>query len=138
MGCQSGHSARSVAGIRVRSEPSLVMETRDAMTLAIETGSDRMRRRINKNLKHEQILEASATLAQAGLEGVKFYGMVGLPDETDEDVEQLASLLKEVRKQNPKLKVHLGCSSFVPKAGTPFQWQPNPSAALTISSRAGM
>jgi radical SAM superfamily enzyme YgiQ (UPF0313 family) len=94
------------------------------LTLAIESGSDRMRRRINKNLKHEQILEASAVLAQAGLEGVKFYGMVGLPDETDEDVEQLASLLKEIRKANPKLKIHLGCSSFVPKAGTPFQWQP--------------
>lgn len=94
------------------------------LTLAIETGSDRMRRRINKNLKHDEILEASATLARAGLEGVKFYGMVGLPDEDDSDVEQLVALLKEIRKQNPKLKIHLGCSSFVPKAGTPFQWQP--------------
>lgn len=94
------------------------------LTLAIETGSDRMRRRINKNLKHEQILQSASVMAQAGLEGVKFYGMVGLPDETDADVEQLASLLKEVKQQNPKLKIHLGCSSFVPKAGTPFQWQP--------------
>ncbi len=94
------------------------------LTLAIETGSDRMRRRINKNLKHNQILQAASTMAEAGLEGVKFYGMVGLPDETDADVEQLADLLKEVRKENPKLKIHLGCSSFVPKAGTPFQWQP--------------
>ncbi len=94
------------------------------LTLAIETGSDRLRRRINKNLKHEQILESAGVLAKAGLEGVKFYGMVGLPDETDADVEQLVSLLKEVRKENKKLKIHLGCSSFVPKAGTPFQWQP--------------
>ncbi len=94
------------------------------LTLAIETGSERMRRRVNKNLRHEQILEAAGTLAKAGLEGVKFYGMVGLPDETDNDVELLAELLKEVRKDNPKLKIHLGCSSFVPKAGTPFQWQP--------------
>ncbi len=94
------------------------------LTLAIESGSDRMRRRINKNLKHEQILEAAGRMSAAGLEGVKFYGMVGLPDETDEDVEQLALLLKQVRKENPKLKIHLGCSSFVPKGGTPFQWQP--------------
>jgi radical SAM superfamily enzyme YgiQ (UPF0313 family) len=94
------------------------------LTLAIETGSERMRRRINKNLRHEQILEASSKLAKAGMEGVKFYGMVGLPDETDNDVSLLADLLKEVRKENPKLKIHLGCSSFVPKAGTPFQWQP--------------
>jgi radical SAM superfamily enzyme YgiQ (UPF0313 family) len=94
------------------------------LTLAIETGSERMRRRINKNLKHDQILQSASVLAQAGLEGVKFYGMVSLPDETDADVEQLAELLKEVRAQNPKLQIHLGCSSFVPKAGTPFQWQP--------------
>lgn len=100
------------------------------LTLAIETGSDRMRRRINKNLKHDQILQAAATMSAAGLEGVKFYGMVGLPDEQDHDVEQLASLLKEVRKENPKLKIHLGCSSFVPKAGTPFQWQPKISNKL--------
>lgn len=94
------------------------------LTLAIETGSERMRRRINKNLKHDQILEAAAMMSKAGLEGVKFYGMVGLPDEVDHDVELLGDLLKEVRKENPKLKIHLGCSSFVPKAGTPFQWQP--------------
>lgn len=94
------------------------------LTLAIETGSDRMRRRINKNLKHEQILESSAVMGRAEFEGVKFYGMVGLPDETDADVEQLVDLLKEVKANNPKMKIHLGCSSFVPKAGTPFQWQP--------------
>jgi len=100
------------------------------LTLAIETGSERMRRRINKNLKHPQILEAAAMMSKAGLEGVKFYGMVGLPDEDDHDVELLADLLKEVRKENPKLKIHLGCSSFVPKAGTPFQWQPKISNKL--------
>jgi radical SAM superfamily enzyme YgiQ (UPF0313 family) len=94
------------------------------LTLAIETGSERMRRRINKNLKHDQILQSAEIMAKSGMEGVKFYGMVGLPDEVDHDVELLVDLLKEVRKNNPKLKIHLGCSSFVPKAGTPFQWQP--------------
>jgi radical SAM superfamily enzyme YgiQ (UPF0313 family) len=94
------------------------------LTLAIETGSERMRRRINKNLKHDQILQSAEIMAKSGMEGVKFYGMVGLPDEVDHDVELLADLLKEVRQHNPKLKIHLGCSSFVPKAGTPFQWQP--------------
>lgn len=94
------------------------------LTLAIETGSDRMRRRINKNLKHQQILDAASIIREAGLESVKFYGIVGLPDETDDDVLQLASLLKEVKKENPRLKINLGCSSFVPKGGTPFQWHP--------------
>jgi radical SAM superfamily enzyme YgiQ (UPF0313 family) len=100
------------------------------LTLAIETGSERMRRRINKNLKHDQILKSASIMAEAGLEGVKFYGMVGLPDEEDHDVELLADLLTEVRKENPKLKIHLGCSSFVPKGGTPFQWQPKISNKL--------
>lgn len=103
------------------------------LTLAIETGSERMRRRINKNLKHEQILQSAEIMAKAGMEGLKFYGMVGLPDEVDHDVELLVDLLKEVRKNNPKLKIHLGCSSFVPKAGTPFQWQPKLSNKMVDS-----
>ncbi|MEM0951246.1 MAG: radical SAM protein [Cyanobacteria bacterium P01_H01_bin.74] len=94
------------------------------LTLAIEAGSDRMRRRINKNLNHQQILDAAATMHAAGYDSVKLYGMVGLPDETDEDVLQLAELIKTIKKQNAGMNVVLGCSSFVPKGGTPFQWQP--------------
>lgn len=93
------------------------------LTIAVETGSDRLKRRINKNLTNEEVRHAASCVAQAGLEGLKIYGIVGLPDETEEDVIALADLLKTLRKDNPKLKLHLGCSSFVPKAGTPFQWQ---------------
>jgi radical SAM superfamily enzyme YgiQ (UPF0313 family) len=93
------------------------------LTIAVESGSERLRRRINKNLKHDQILKAAGVVAEAGMKGLKIYGMVGLPDETDADVEQLAVLMRELRSQNPKLELHLGSSSFVPKAGTPFQWQ---------------
>jgi len=93
------------------------------LALAIETGSERMRRRIHKNLKHEQILQAAEMMAKAGMESVKFFGMIGLPDETEHDIELLAELMREIHKNNPKLKIHLGSSSFIPKAGTPFQWQ---------------
>lgn len=94
------------------------------LTIAVETGSDRLKRRINKNLTNEEVVRAASYIAEAGLEGLKIYGIVGLPDETEEDVVALAELLKDIKKANPKLKLHLGCSSFVPKAGTPFQWQP--------------
>ncbi|MBY0403523.1 MAG: radical SAM protein, partial [Cyanobacteria bacterium] len=92
------------------------------LTIAVESGSETLRRRINKNLKHDQILKAAETVSSVGLKGLKIYGMIGLPDETEEDVLALADLIKEIRKLNPKLDLHLGCSSFVPKAGTPFQW----------------
>jgi radical SAM superfamily enzyme YgiQ (UPF0313 family) len=94
------------------------------LTIAVESGSERLRRRINKNLKHDQILQAAAVMSEAGMKGMKVYGMVGLPEEEESDVEELGALMKELRKLNPRLELHLGCSSFVPKAGTPFQWMP--------------
>ncbi len=94
------------------------------VTIAVESGSEKLRRRINKNLKHEAIMRAASVVAESGLEGLKIYGMVGLPDEDESDVAELAQLMKALKKENPRLKLHLGCSSFVPKAGTPFQWQP--------------
>jgi radical SAM superfamily enzyme YgiQ (UPF0313 family) len=94
------------------------------LTLAIETGSEKLRRRINKNLRHEQILQAAAHMEEGGMKGVKIYGIVGLPDENDDDVAQLGELMRELKANHPKLDLVLGCSSFVPKGGTPFQWMP--------------
>ncbi|MGE0200498.1 MAG: radical SAM protein [Candidatus Melainabacteria bacterium] len=93
------------------------------VTLAVETGSDRLKRRINKNLKNEEVLAAADTVAAGGLQGLKLYGMVGLPDETESDVAALADLVKQIRGANKALKLSLTVSSFVPKGGTPFQWQ---------------
>ncbi len=94
------------------------------LTLAIESGSERLRQRINKHLKQDKIFDAMETVSKAGLKGIKFYGMVGLPDETDDDVQATIDLLAEIKAQHPKLKLVFGCSSFVPKGGTPFQWMP--------------
>ena len=52
---------------------------------------------------------------------MKLYGMVGMPYETDEDVQATVDLLKRLKKANPKLKITWGCSIFTPKAQTPFQ-----------------
>jgi radical SAM superfamily enzyme YgiQ (UPF0313 family) len=92
------------------------------VTLAIETGSESLRKRINKHLSTEAILTASKTLSEAGIPGLKLYGMVGLPDETPQDLDETVTLLKAVKKAAPSLRISLGCSTFVPKASTPFQW----------------
>jgi radical SAM superfamily enzyme YgiQ (UPF0313 family) len=92
------------------------------ITIAVESGSEKIRKRINKHLKTEAILNAASVTAQAGIPGLKVYGMAGLPDEDWTDLEDTVNLMKQMKKENPRLKLHLGCSTFVPKAATPFQW----------------
>ena len=100
-----------------------------SLTIAIESGSDRIRQLVNKKLSAEEITAAAVHARQGGLSGLKLYGMVGLPSETDDDVEATASLLLRLRKAVPGLRLTLGVSTFVPKAHTPFQWQPVRSEA---------
>lgn len=119
----------SAASLRVDTMSPLIAETfkkggQKQLTLAIESGSDKLKRRINKNITNEDVSKAVGIMAASGLQGVKLYGMSGLPDETMEDIDELADLMIRLRKENPGFKIHLGCSSFVPKAWTPFQWQP--------------
>lgn len=92
------------------------------VTLAIETGSEKLRRRINKHLKTEAILNAASITARAGIKNLKLYTMVGLPGEDMQDLEDTVALAKAIKKENPLLKIALGNSTFVPKAATPFQW----------------
>ena len=94
-----------------------------SLTIAIESGSERMRRVVNKKLSGEEIEAAARHAKQGGLKALKLYGMVGLPCETDEDVESTAALLLSLKKATPGLRFTLGVSTFVPKAHTPFQWQ---------------
>ncbi len=56
------------------------------------------------------------------MSGVKFYGIVGLPHETEHDLEETVRLLTLLKKKHKRLKFVFGVSSFVPKAQTPFQW----------------
>jgi radical SAM superfamily enzyme YgiQ (UPF0313 family) len=95
-----------------------------SLTIAIESGSARMRDLVNKKLSEAEIEAAAVHARQGGLSGLKLYGMVGLPTETDDDVEATAALLLRLRQSVPGLRLTLGVSTFVPKAHTPFQWQP--------------
>jgi radical SAM superfamily enzyme YgiQ (UPF0313 family) len=93
-----------------------------SLTIAIESGSERMREVVNKKLATEEIFAAARYAREGGLTGLKLYGMAGLPSEEEADIEATASLLLDLKKATPGLRLSLGVSSFVPKAHTPFQW----------------
>lgn len=117
----------SVSSLRVDSfVPEVVQTLVDAgqknLTLAIEAGSERLRKVINKNLKEEQIYQAIEVARQCGLKGIKFYGMIGLPTETNEDIKETVNLAKRIKTKYKGFDISFGFSTFVPKANTPFQW----------------
>ena len=118
-------SVSSVRAATVTPELGRILAKRGSrsLTIAIESGSERMREVVNKKLTTEAIHEAARHAKQGGLSGLKLYGMVGLPTETDADVEATADLLLTLKKGTPGLRFTLGVSTFVPKAQTPFQWQ---------------
>jgi len=91
------------------------------LTIAIESGSSRLRDIINKKLPEEFIFGAAKSAYQAGMKQIKLYGMVGLPHEQDEDIQATKDLLKKLKSENKGLKIIWGCSVFTPKAQTPFQ-----------------
>ncbi len=91
-------------------------------TIAVEAGSERLRKVINKDLTDEQILKTVENARLYGLKGLKIYAMIGLPTETDEDIEALINLMKRIKAANKGFELTLSVSSFIPKAHTPFQW----------------
>jgi radical SAM superfamily enzyme YgiQ (UPF0313 family) len=100
-----------------------------SVTIAPEAGSERMRRVINKNLTEREILRAAERLTDGGVEALKLYVMVGLPTETDADVDGIVDLAARVRARlvaggRPKVgRILVSINPFVPKPWTPFQWE---------------
>ena len=95
----------------------------EKLTIAIETGSEALRKRINKHLSTDAIFSAAETVLASNLKGMKLYFMAGLPGESDADLDASIELIQALKKQYKQLKLTVGCSTFVPKAWTPFQWQ---------------
>lgn len=97
-------------------------------TLAPEAGSERMRNVINKGITEEDLLDTAFNVYRAGWRSIKLYFMIGLPGETTGDVEQISILARKVKDQAKKSgnpgEVGVSVSTFVPKAHTPFQWEP--------------
>ena len=101
---------------------TLVTHGAKSITIAIESGSQRVRNIVNKKLDTDEINAAAQQATAGGLKALKLYGMAGVPGERQADLAQTADLLGQLRKQASGLKLTLGCSTFVPKAHTPFQW----------------
>jgi len=117
----------SIASVRTNTVTPKLAETlakRDtrSITIAVESGSEQLRQIINKKLKNEEIIQAAVNAKAGGLTSLKLYGMVGIPGEEMSDVEQTVAMMQDIKKAVPGLRLTLGCSTFVPKAHTPFQW----------------
>lgn len=102
-----------------------------ALTLAPEAGTQRLRDVINKGVTEDDLLRAVNDAFEAGWSQVKLYFMLGLPTETDEDVDGIADLARKVQRcyfarpkaeRAPGLRITVSASVFVPKPFTPFQW----------------
>jgi radical SAM family uncharacterized protein len=102
---------------------------KSGFTFAPETGSDRLRRVINKTFTNADMIAAAEVAFSRGWNLVKVYAMIGLPTETDEDLEELARLAERIveagrRVGNRKANVKVSVGPFVPKSWTSFQWEP--------------
>jgi radical SAM superfamily enzyme YgiQ (UPF0313 family) len=108
-----------------------LVESRDQqIAVAPETGSDRLRKVINKNLTNDEIVDICGAVFDRGMLTVKLYLMVGLPTETDEDLEEMVVLVERIkdrmleagRRMGRAGKIIPSLNGFVPKPNTPLQW----------------
>lgn len=106
---------------------------RSGLTFAPEAGTQRLRNVINKNVTEEELIQTCTMAFRGGWTSVKLYFMIGLPTETMEDVAGIAALGQSVvnayyrcpeKPKGKSVNVTVSASSFVPKAFTPFQWEP--------------
>lgn len=94
-------------------------------TIALEAGSERLRKFIKKDLTNSQFIETLENMKHYGLKGAKIYVIIGLPTETQDDIEELIFLMKEVKEKLKTFKgsfnITISASTFVPKPNTPFE-----------------
>jgi radical SAM superfamily enzyme YgiQ (UPF0313 family) len=123
----------SVSSLRVKPVSDTVLRAlkesgTENLTLAPEAGSERLRRAINKGVTREDIISAAGKAIDLGFRQLKLYFMIGLPTETEDDLEEIIELTCEIKEMAERR--HSGCrlaltiEPFVPKAGTPFQRVP--------------
>ncbi len=124
-------------GEELRSIPSLTTSVRKAgFTVAPETGTDRLRRLIRKPVFNDQLLQGCEAAFRAGYRLIKFYYLIGLPGEEEDDLRSLVALSDQSSLLRKKINgrrgmINVAVSSFVPKPHTPFQWE-------AMNSRQGL
>lgn len=99
-----------------------------SIALAPEAGSQCLRNVIQKDITEDDTLRAMEMVADHGIKQLKLYFMIGLPTETDEDIEAIINLTLKCKhildQRHTGTRLSLNIAPFVPKAGTPFQWLP--------------
>jgi radical SAM family uncharacterized protein len=98
------------------------------LTLAPEVGTQRLRDVINKNVQEDDLYSSISAAFERGWRKIKLYFMVGLPTETEEDIEGIVRLVSKVDRMGKeitgrKVNINISVSAFVPKSHTPFQWE---------------
>jgi radical SAM family uncharacterized protein len=100
---------------------------KSGFTLAPEAGSERLRNVINKTNTDSDLLEAVRAAVSAGWRNLKLYFMIGLPTETDDDIDAIVTLAQSAREAARSIRndaqITVSVSTFVPKPHTPFQWE---------------
>ena len=133
--CRERNVALSLPSLRLDSFSFKVLEEiqgyrKSGLTFAPEAGTQRLRDVINKNITEEDIYSATRQAIELGWETIKLYFMIGLPTETDEDLDGIAEIAKkivdinyEIRgRKGGRFRVTVSVSNFVAKPHTPFQW----------------
>ena len=96
------------------------------ITIAPETGSERLRRVINKGISEENLRTAAQLSAKSGIQHMRLYIMIGLPTETDEDIDAIVGLAERTQAHMAEVgckgRLTLSINPFIPKPFTPFQW----------------
>jgi radical SAM superfamily enzyme YgiQ (UPF0313 family) len=108
------------------------------ITIAPETGSDRLRRVINKTVTNDEILDRAELIFASGIENLKLYYMIGLPTETDEDLVAIRDLTLQIRERmlkHARARGQIGrivgsVNPLIPKPGTAYQWLPMEDPAV--------
>ncbi|MBE6828162.1 MAG: TIGR03960 family B12-binding radical SAM protein [Ruminococcaceae bacterium] len=117
---------------------------RSGLTFAPEAGTQRLRDAINKNVTEQEVIRTAEKAFAGGWTAVKLYFMMGLPTETEEDIEGIANLAQTVvntfyrNPDKPKGKgvtVNISVASFVPKPHTPFQWEPQDTGDMLVEKQ---
>lgn len=117
---------------------------KSGLTFAPEAGTQRLRDVINKNITEEEIMRTCKMAFEGGYTQVKLYFMLGLPDETLEDVEGIAKLAQKVldlyyetpkEKRGRSVQISVSTATFVPKPFTPFEFEPQATTKEIIEKQ---
>ena len=129
----------SISSLRIRplsriALRGLVESGTQTLSLAPEAGSDRLRKIINKGISEKDIIEAIDWVAEHPPKQLKLYFMIGLPTETEDDIDDIIKLTLALKGRidtgRAGSQLTLTIEPFVPKAGTPFQWLPMTGAKI--------